>query len=86
MFTHAEYALLVPVLAALILLMSGLPGSWRDPWLVPRAVAPLLIAVFVLLGFAAALAAAPWAVGAPILVILLGAGLPLWNVRGGTMS
>lgn len=84
-FTRAEYALLLLVLAALILLMSSLPGSWRDPWLVAQAGVLLLVAVFALLGFAAALAAAPWAVGAPILVTVLGAALLLWNARGGTM-
>ncbi|HEY8283255.1 MAG TPA: hypothetical protein VIJ28_02595, partial [Chloroflexota bacterium] len=70
---------------ALILLMSGLPESWQDPWLVAQAGVLLLVAVFALLGFAAALAAAPWAVGAPILVTLLGAALLLRHARGGTM-
>jgi len=84
-FAHAEYALLPPVLGALILLMSGLPGSWRDPWPAARAGVLLLVAVCALLGLAAALAAAPWTVGAPSLATVLGASLPPWNARGGTI-
>jgi len=82
-FTRADDALGLLLLAALILLMPGLPVSWRTAWPIVLAGMLLLVALFALLQLAAAWAAAPWPIGAPILVAVLGAALLVWDAHGG---
>jgi hypothetical protein len=81
-FTDMEYTLLLLLVAALMLIMSGRQEGRGDPWPLVQAEILFLVAAFALLQFAADRAAAPWAVGAPILVIVLGAALLLLGTRG----
>lgn len=82
-FTSADDTLILLLLAAVILLMPGLPVSWRSAWPIVPAGALVLVALFALLQLVADWAAAPWSVGAPILVAVLGAALLVWDAHGG---
>ncbi len=80
-FTSMEYTLILLLVAVLMLILSGGRAGRGDPWPLVQAGILLLVAAFALLRFAADRAAAPWAVGSPILVIVLGATLLLWGTR-----
>jgi hypothetical protein len=82
-FTRAEDVWVLLILSILVLLTTGLPESWRAAWPLVPVGALVLIALLALLRLAAAWAGAPWSIGAPILVSLLGAALLLLDVHGG---
>ncbi|HVC80284.1 MAG TPA: hypothetical protein VNL35_07280 [Chloroflexota bacterium] len=82
-FTRAEDTLVLLILAGLILLVPGLPMTWRTPWPLVPAGALVLVTLFALLRLVAVWAAAPWSVGASILVAVLGGALLLWDMHGG---
>lgn len=82
-FSGAADALTLLALAAAVLLAHGLPVLRRDAWpLVPAGVL-VLMAAFVAIRLAAAWAATPWTPMAPLLVLMAGLALLIWDVRGG---
>jgi hypothetical protein len=70
-------------LALVLLLAGGLPATWSEARPIAPAGALVLLAVYAALRLAAAWAAAPWDLCAPVAVLLGGLALLAWDARGG---